>query len=409
VALAESAMTSVLLEWLNLLARGAHVVAAIMWIGDSFLFMWLDSQLQRPRTPREGDVIGELEMAHGGGFYEVVKRRSLDALPPTLHTFKWESYTTWITGFLLLCIVYFGGGRAMLLGAESGLSQGAAIGLCLGALAVATVLYHGLCRTPLIGDVRAFGLVGLGLVGALTWGLCAVLTPRAAFLMTGATLGTIMSSNVLLVIIPAQREMVAATRERRPVDTSKGTRAKQRSTHNHYLTLPVLLAMLSNHFPSLYGHDLPWLVLALLCVVGVGVKVVMNARRRTPAVVWAGTAVALAAVVGMTLPLPAGGAGAAAAAGGPPVAFADVQRVVQTRCVSCHAAQPTDPNWAAPPAGVVLETPAQVAAQAPRILVRAVQTKTMPLGNLTGMTDDERALLGRWIAQGAEISAGAAP
>lgn len=398
-------MDPILHEWLNLIVRWAHVIAAIMWIGDSFLFMWLDSKLAKPTQPREGDVVGELWMAHSGGFYEVVKRKSLTALPPELFWFKWESYTTWITGFLLLIIVYWLGGRAMLLEATSPLSYQAAVGVSLGGLVGATVLYHLLCRTPLIRSAKAFGVVGLALLLATAWGLQQILTTRAVFLQIGAMLGTIMASNVFLVIIPAQRHMLAATRAGTQVDTSYGMRAKQRSTHNHYVTLPVLFTMLSNHFPSLYGHAQAWAVLGLLAVVGVGVKYVMNFRQKTPAWAWAGTAVALAGVVAMTAaPVQAGGADAHLA-DAPKVSWKTAEVIVQARCVTCHAQRPTNPAFAAPPQGVVLETPEQVRAQAGRVLARAVHTKTMPLGNLTGMTDEERRLLGAWIVQGADPQA----
>jgi uncharacterized membrane protein/cytochrome c551/c552 len=370
-------MSPAVQEWLNLAVRWAHVIAAIMWIGDSFLFMWLDSQLRKPERPREGDVVGELWMAHSGGFYEVVKRKSLDALPPQLHWFKWESYTTWITGFLLLIVVYYMGGRAMMVDASSSLSHEAAIGISLGLLAGTVVVYDLLCRTPLVKDGRVFGVVGLAIMVGAAYGISRYFTPRAAFLQVGAMLGTLMASNVFFRIIPAQKHMLAATREGRPVDTSYGMRAKQRSTHNHYLTLPVLFTMLSNHFPGMYGHEHP--------------------------VVLVGTAAALVAVAVMTSPKVM--AIDPAYASGAKVSFATAQMIVQTRCVTCHADKPTNLSFLAAPSGVMLDTPERIAAYAPRIFARAVQTKTMPLGNMTFITDEERKLLGAWIAQGADIHA----
>lgn len=398
-------MEPFLLEWLNLLLRVAHVVAAIMWIGDSFLFMFMDSHLVAPTRPREGDVAGELWMTHSGGFYEVVKRRSLrpDELPAALHWFKWESYSTWITGFFLITVVYYLGGAAALVPADGPLGGGAGAALSLGLLLGGVLLYQLLCRTALVGRYRLFGLLGLTLVTLLAWGLGRVFTPRAVFLQIGAMLGTIMSSNVLLTIIPAQQHMLAMTRAGQPVDTSYGLRAKQRSTHNHYLTFPVLLAMLSNHLPAVYGHAQAWLILALLFVFAVGVKQVMILRGQTHPLVLMGTLGAFLTAAGMTLPSAAGYDPALAKlAEGPPVTWATVRQVLDARCVTCHAAQPTNPAFLAPPGGVMFETPAQVTAQAARIMVRAVQTRTMPLGNLTGMTDQERAFLGAWIAQGAD-------
>jgi len=396
-------MSPVVQEWLNLVVRWAHVIAAIMWIGDSFLFMWLDSQLRKPDRELKGEVVGELWMAHSGGFYEVIKRKSLETLPPQLHWFKWESYLTWITGFLLLIIVYYLGGRAMLTEAGSTLSHGAAVGISLGLLAGTVAIYDVLCRTPLVRDNRVFGVVGLALTVGAAYGITQVFSPRAAFLQVGAMLGTLMASNVFFRIIPAQKHMLAATKEGRPVDTSYGARAKARSTHNHYLTLPVLFTMLSNHFPGLYGHPLPWAVLGLLFVAGAGLKYIMNFRRHTHPVVLVGTLAAFAGVFVMTAPK--GLAIDPAYAEGPKVSFATAQMIVQTRCVTCHAQAPTNPSFAAAPSGVMFDSPERIGAYSERIFVRAVQTRTMPLGNMTFMTDDERRLLGAWVAQGADLAA----
>ncbi len=396
-------MSPTVLEWLNLALRWAHVVAAIMWIGDSFLFMWLDSHLERPRKPREGDVQGELWMTHSGGFYEVVKRKSLrpEEMPPRLYWFKWESYSTWITGFFLITIVYYLGGGAMLVEPGGPYLHAEAVALSIVLLGVGVVFYDLLCRTGLEKNLPLFGIVAVGLLMALTWALHLVYTPRAVFLQVGAMIATIMSSNVLLRIIPAQRHMLAATRAGQPVDTSYGARAKLHSTHNHYATLPVLFLMLSNHFPSVYGNARPWLVLGLVGVVGVGVKLFMNQRFAMHPVKLVGTAAALVTVVWLTLPQAAALPGLDAS--GERVAYSDVHHVIQTRCTTCHATQPSDPMFPVAPVGVVLETPEQVHALRERITVRAVHTKTMPLGNLTGMTEEERALVGRWVAQGAEL------
>lgn len=396
-------MNPVVQEWLNLVVRWAHVIAAIMWIGDSFLFMWLDSQLRKPGRPLEGEVVGELWMAHSGGFYEVVKRKSLQALPDPLHFFKWESYSTWITGFLLLIIVYYLGDRAMLTDASSSLSHGQAVHISLGLILAGLIVYDGLCRTPLIRDNRLFGAVGFVLITAAAYGITLVFTPRAAFLQVGAMLGTIMASNVFFRIIPAQKHMLASTREGKPVDTSYGARAKQRSTHNHYLTLPVLFTMLSNHFPVLYGHSEPWAVLALLFIAGAGMKYIMNFRARTHPVVFAGTLGAIVTVAALTAPKSV--EMDPALASGPKVSFATAQAILQNRCVTCHAEKPANRSFSAPPSGVMLDTPERIKAHAQRAFVRAVQTHTMPLGNMTGMIEEERQLLGKWIAQGADIQA----
>lgn len=398
-------MEAHLQEWLNLVVRLIHVVAAIMWIGDSFLFMFLDKSLEAPRAPREGDVIGEMWMTHGGGFYELVKRRSLtlEEMPPTLHWFKWESYTTWMSGFTLLVVVYYmTGGSYLVDPTVSRILPWQAILLSIGLLVVGWLLYDTLCNL-LVKHTEVLAALCFGLVVAAGWGLMQVLSARAAFVHVGALMATCMSANVFFRIIPGQKKMLADTLAKRPVDTSFGVRAKTRSTHNHYITLPVVLLMLSNHFPSLYGAAHAWLVLALLFVFGMGVKWVMNFKARSHPVVLAGTVLSLAGIVFLTLPKPS--AAMAALAGGEPVPYALVHEIVQERCVSCHAAKPANASFPAPPAGVALETPELVRQYAQRILVRVYDTKTMPLGNMTGMTEGERALVGRWVAQGATLGA----
>lgn len=397
-------MSAFLIEWLNVLLRGAHVVAAIMWIGDSFLFMWMDASLRRPRPGREGDVAGEMWMTHSGGFYEVVKHRTLAALPEHLYWFMWQSYSTWLTGMLLLVVVFGLGGRAMLLGPDSGLSHGAAFALALAVLAAGWLLYEALCRLPGLRG-PAFAAVGLAVIGVAAFALTRVFTPRAAFLLVGAATGTLMTANVFFVIIPGQARMLAATREGRPVDASHGARAKARSTHNHYLTLPVLLLMLSNHFPALWGAPHAWAVLTLLFVIGAGVKRFMNELGATPWPVLAGTLAALAGAVALTLP-PGPGPDVRALARHASVDDEAARAIVLARCVSCHAARPGNEAFASPPAGVVLENAEQMRAYAGRIVYRVVETKTMPLGNLTGITDEERRTLGAWAWQQSHGTAG---
>jgi uncharacterized membrane protein len=394
------------LEWLNLAFRWIHVIAGIMWIGDSFLFMWMDRNLRPPTRPRDGAVVGELWMVHSGGFYEVVKRRYLapNEVPSHLHWFMWEAYTTWISGFFLLGIVYYFGGAVFLIDhGVARLSPAAAIALSLGVLAAGWLVYELIWSSPLAKrPALAASLSCLLIVGA-TWGLTQVFSGRAAFIHVGALLGTLMAANVARHIVPAQSRMLAATRAGEPVDVTLGENAKRRSTHNHYLTLPVLFTMLSSHFPSTYGHPLAWLVLTLLMIVGAAVKVVMNDRGRTDRRVLALGLAALVAVVALT----ARGSGAGIAgpdlSGAPPVAFAEARAIIEARCVSCHAVKPAHPSFPEPPGGVALDDPERIRSFAPRIMERAVTTRTMPLGNLTGMTDEERLTLGAWIAQGAKV------
>lgn len=286
----------------------------------------------------------------------------------------------------------------MLVDASSALSYPMAVALSAGSLVGAVLVYDALCRTPVAQNMRVFGVVGVVLIMATAWGLLQVFSARAVFLQVGAMLGTVMASNVFFRIIPGQKLMLAATAAGEPVDASRGALAKMRSTHNHYLTLPVLFLMLSNHFPTLYGHDLAWLLLGLMCVAGVGIKYVMNVRTRTHPVVVIGTLAAVLAGVSLTVPR---ARAATESAAGAAVSYAQVETILAARCTSCHAKAPTNPAFGAAPVGVLLDSPAEVVAHRDRILARAVHTKTMPLGNLTGMTDDEREVLGRWIAQGA--------
>ena len=394
-----SGAVPLLLEWLGALARWVHVLAAIMWVGDSLLFMWMDASLEPPRMPRAGDVAGEMWMVHSGGFYEVVKRRSLRPaeLPPNLYWFKWQSYTTWLSGVFLLAVVYWLGGGAVLLESGARLTRGGAVAVSAGALVAAWLVYDAACRSPLARKPWLLaGVLTLALAGAV-FGLTRLFGARAAWLETGAMLGTVMTANVWRVIVPGQARMLAQTRAGVPVDTAPGVLAKLRSTHNHYLTLPVLFMMLSQHFPSGYGHPLGWLVLLLVSGAGVALKYVMNARGRSD---WRAVAVgtaALLAAIGLTARPGAGGAvtGATLAAAIPDEqAFAIVQR----RCTTCHSEKPSNPSFPEPPSGVKLDRPERLRAMAPRVLVRAVETRTMPLGNLTGMTDAERDTLGAWIA-----------
>ena len=397
-------MPQLAIDWLHLLLRWLHVVAAIMWIGDSFLFMWMDSNLSPPSRPRTGAVAGELWMVHSGGFYEVVKRRFLapDELPQTLYWFKWQAYGTWITGFLLVGIVYyFGGGIFLVDRTGPHLGTAAAIAASLAVLFGGWLVYDALWSSPLARRPGVAIAISCALLGGVAFGLTRLFSGRAAFLHFGAMLGTIMAANVWRRIIPAQDQMLAATRAGTPVDVSLGARAKQRSTHNHYLTLPVLFTMLSNHFPMTYGHPLNWLLLILLTILGASIKYVMNFRLARSRWIPAAGIASLLALIALTA-RPAARA-STTASGGPQVPFAAAQAIVERRCLTCHSEHPTNPSFPEPPSGIKLDSPERMRALAPRIQVRAVETKTMPLGNLTGMTDAERDSLGAWIAQGARL------
>ena len=391
------------LSWLNLALRWGHVITGIAWIGTSFYFNWLNSRIAPPAGRAEPGVAGELWSVHGGGFYRFVKYAVAPAqLPATLHWFRWEAYATWLTGVSLLALIYYLQAGAFLVAPGSALAPGVVIGIGVGTLVVSWLVYDSLCRSPLGRRPVLLTALGFALVTALAWALTRVMSPRAAYLHVGTAIGTIMAANVLMVIIPSQQAMVAALARGQPPDALRGNQAALRSLHNNYLTLPVLFIMVSNHYPATYGSWLNWAILAGLSVVGALTRHWFNLRNQGRRAAWILPAAALGmvALAFVTQPkrVPAPPAGAT---GGE--AFSDVRVVIARRCAACHSATPTLPGFAAAPAGVLLDTPDQIRSQAPRIEAVAVTTQTMPFGNVTGMTTDERELLGRWIREGARL------
>jgi uncharacterized membrane protein len=388
-------------EWLDLLFRWLHVIAGIVWIGSSFYFIALDNHLRPPKDRRDAErgVGGEAWEIHGGGFYQVQKFRvAPPQLPEPLHWFKWEAYTTWLSGFALMIVLYYVNADTYLIDKSvADLSQAGAIAISVGLLAVSWVVYDVLCRLLRREALLAAALLGLTTLGA--WGCSRLFSGRAEYIQVGAMLGTIMAANVFLVIIPAHWELVRAKQAGREPDPAPGIRAKQRSVHNNYLTLPVVFAMISNHFPSTYGHSYSWLVLLVLMVTGAWVRHFFNLRH-TGRTVWAIPLTAALAIAGVAVAIrPQSGTGVARVTTSVP--FVRARAIVEQRCVPCHSAHPTKTSSA--PLGIVLDTPAQIETQAGLIERVAVATRTMPLGNATGMTDRERALLGAWIRQGAKI------
>src|SRR5213594_4443665 len=390
-------MDSVILDWLNIGLRWVHLIAGIGWIGTSLYFMWLDAALIRADPPR-GDVEGHTWLLHSGGFY-LVERRKLPPgqLPSPIHWFKWEAAMTWLTGFPLLVLVYYLTRGVYLVDPSiSSIAPAQAVTLGIGVLIVGWAVYDLLWSSPLArGSGLAAALVSWVLLLVVVYGLTRVLSGRAAYIHTGAMLGTIMVANVWMRIVPAQRDQIAAATAGRTPDATLATRAKQRSTHNSYVTFPVIFMMLSHHYPGTYGHPLNWLILVLLIVVGAGVRHVMIAREKgRPADWWlVPVTSALAAVIYLTSPAWL----AAPARGGDPVAFAAVKDVIDRRCVSCHSRTPTDDIFRIAPNGVTFDTPESIRARVETIRDRTVVLKNMPLGNKTGMTDAERSLLARWL------------
>jgi uncharacterized membrane protein len=389
-----------LLDWANFLVRWLHLITGIAWIGGSFYFVWLDNHLREPDAELKArGVSGELWAIHGGGFYNPQKYLVAPArLPADLHWFKWEAYTTWLSGFAMLVIVYYAQSRAMMVGSGP-LSPAGAVGLGLGSLVAGWLVYDLLCRSPLAARPLLLGTVFGAFMLAAAAILAARLDGRAAYLHVGAMLGTVMAANVLMVIIPGQRRMVEAMRAGRTPDPRDGQRAKQRSVHNNYLTLPVLFVMISHHYAMFTHHRLNWLVLGVVALAGVLIRHFFNLRHKgTTDWRWPAAGVTLLVAVAVAIGPAATVAPAAASAG---ANFAQVRRIVSARCVPCHAQAPSFAGFAAAPAGVILERAEQIAQQAQRIHQQAVVTRAMPIGNLTGITEDERQAIAAWYASGA--------
>ena len=396
-------MEAYLADWLNLPVRWLHMIAGIAWIGASFYFVWLDNHLQPPKTQSDSDkgVGGELWSVHGGGFYHAQKYRvAPPALPETLHWFKWEAYTTWLSGMLLLALVYWVGAEVYLIDPSvADLTPLSATGISLAFIVAGWFVYDGLCRSPLVSNGTLFAAILLLLSALLAWGLCQVFGGRGAYIHFGAVLGTIMAANVFFVIIPGQRQMVAAAERGEAPDPLPGIRGKQRSVHNTYFTLPVLFTMISNHFAMTYGHEYNWAILVAISLAGALIRVYFVARHsgRASPLPLAAAALLLSIVAAAIAPR-----GSAAGAGS--ADFDAVRRIVHERCTSCHAVSPVHAAFQAAPAGVILETDSQIAAEAARIHHQTVVTRVMPIGNLTNISEEERALIDRWYQAGAAVS-----
>jgi len=383
-------------EWLDLLVRWLHVVAAIAWIGSSFYFIALDNHLRPPKDEADAErgVGGEAWEIHGGGFYQVQKYTlAPKALPEPLHWFKWEAYTTWLSGFALLIVLYYVNASTYLIDKSvADLQPWEAIAISIGLIVAAWLVYDGLCRA--ISNDLVIAAALLVLVTLAAWGVSHLFSGRAEYIQIGAMLGTIMAANVFFVIIPAHWDLIRAKEAGREPDAAAALEAKRRSVHNNYLTLPVVFTMISNHFPITYGHSYSWLILVCLLVIGAWVRHFFNVRHTGRTAWW----VPVTAVVGIAVIAVAIRPGGSS--GGTAVPFTRAQAIVQERCVPCHSEHPTKVDSA--PMGIVFDTPKQIAAQASLIEQVAVNTKVMPLGNQTGMTQAERDALGAWIRQGAK-------
>ena len=396
-------MQAYVLDWLGLLVRWFHLTAGIAWIGASFYFVWLDDNLNRQVTDaeREHGIDGQLWGVHGGGFYHSKKYLTGPVGEPLsnhLHWFYWEAYSTWLSGMAMLAIVYWAGASSFLIDESVlDLTVPEAIAISIGSIVAGWFVYDALCRIFERNEVALWTAIGAFLLLA-DWGLFHVFGARAAFIHVGAIMGTIMVWNVFFIIIPGQRKVVAQLRAGQVPDPRPGALGKQRSVQNTYFTLPVLFIMISNHYPMTYSGPYGWLVLAGISIAGVLVRrfYVLTHFKRVVIALPVAAMVVLAIVAYAIAPR------LAATSAGRAVAYAQVGPIVAERCAVCHAAHPTQAGFSAAPAGVLLDTPEHIVANAPLIRAQAVATHAMPLGNLTHMTGAERTTLGAWIDSGAK-------
>lgn len=433
-------MEAHLMEWLNLSVRWVHMITGVAWIGASFYFVWLENNLNRV-NPKDG-LAGDLWAIHGGGIYHLEKYKlAPPTMPDNLHWFKWEAYFTWMSGVALLCVVFYANPTLYLLAPGSSLSGPEGVLLGIGSLFVGWFIYSFLCDSALGKRPALLGFILFVLLIAAAYGFSKVFSGRGAYLHVGAVIGTIMVGNVFRIIMPAQRALVAAIAENRTPDPALPAKGLLRSRHNNYFTLPVLFIMISNHFPSTYGSQYNWLILAGIAVAAVLVRHYFNTRHNSQKYAWTlpvgalamiclayvtgpkplatapDVAKAPAAIEYQPLPETALGGGLKPAAPATPapapaeaapaqasIDFDKVHGVIQERCAVCHSAKPTSPLFSTAPAGVMFDTPQQIQQMAPRIQAQAVASQIMPLGNITQMTQQERDLIGTWINQGARTN-----
>ena len=393
-------MSGHLIELLDLTFRWVHVIAGIMWIGNSLLFNWLDRNL-RPSSRGAPELYGDIWLLHSGAFY-FVEKTSLagQPMPAPLHWFKWQAYTTWLSGTALLIVVYYVGGRALLVDpSRMALTPTAAVSIAVGTIVVGWLVYDVLWQYVAPRSETLAGVLSVSALVLIVFGATTVLSGRAAFLHIGAMLATIMAGNVAMTIMPSQRVLVDAVAAGTPPDPKVAAAAKTRSIHNNYLTFPVIVLMLSNHFPGVYGHHASWLLLLVLIAIGALVRHVLNIRvtfaQWVPAL---GATLATGFAVLFLVGRPVSSAPTVTDNAVPAqVSFEDARSIIDRRCSACHSASPSITEFGPTPGGVSFDDPARIEALAERIRVRAIETRTMPLGNRTNMTDVERATLARWL------------
>ncbi|MBV1906870.1 MAG: urate hydroxylase PuuD [Pseudomonadales bacterium] len=399
-------MEAYILEWTNLLLRWLHVITGIAWIGSSFYFVWLDNHLLPPLDKNRA-LAGEVWSVHGGGFYQARKYRlAPEIMPDPLHWFKWEAYSTWISGFLLLTLVYWYGAETYLIDpSRADLSKTSAVFTGLGGLILGWVIYDLMCRSPLASND---GLLGTGIILLLTtaaYGFCQLFGGRGAFIHFGAMIGTIMVANVFFIIIPGQKKIVSAASKGETPDPTPGIKGKQRSVHNTYLTLPVLFVMISNHYAFTYSGEYNWIVLLGIALLGVLVRAFFISRHKighdSPlnqtresnrrSILLVLIFLVLASIIYSGKPASQQANSSVTAS------FSDIEPIIKKHCVVCHSSKPTQVGFNTAPLGISFDTQVDIVRQALLIHQQAVVTKAMPIGNLTGISAAERLKIDAWF------------
>jgi uncharacterized membrane protein len=391
----------ILWAWVEALLRWVHVIAGIGWIGSSFYFVHLDLSLRKSRALPE-QASGDTWQVHGGGFYHMVKYMVAPAkMPDELTWFKWEAYATWLSGIVLLTVIYYFGAELYLIDKDVfALSPVSAALLSAAGLILGWVVYDLLCKSPLGENDGLLAIVGFVLLVAVAYGFTHLFSSRGAFMELGALIGTIMAANVVMVIIPGQRKVVNALIAGKVPDSIYGKRGKQRSVHNNYLTLPVVFVMIGNHYPMAFATRWNWVIWALIIVIGACVRHFINMRHKQHKLLWWTWGLASACVIGVIFLSFQGPAKSSQASAPAPtkVAFGDVEVIIATRCSMCHAPEPLWPGVTWPPKGVMLDTPERIKLQRSQIALQAASTSAMPPSNITEITPEERTVLAAWAS-----------
>jgi len=394
-------METYIIEWLSLIVRWLHVITGVAWIGASFYFVWLDNSLQNPpQWKKDKGIKGDLWAIHGGGIYEVAKYRlQPEQMPETLHWFKWEAYTTWITGMLLLAIIYYLGADSYLIDKRvADLSQLQAIAIGIGIIVVSWIVYESLCSSPVAKNGLLISALLIVFATAIAYLLAQLFSGRGAYIHFGAVIGTLMAGNVFRVIIPGQKALVTAILEGKEPDEKWAIKAKLHSTHNTYLTLPLLFIMISNHYPMTYDHNFNWLILlAITAITALARQFFIlkhkGIHKHSILIISAMGTLALAIMIAPKQAAPIGNTDNIDSE----QLSAQVLSIIKERCATCHAKNPTDEVFTMAPDGVVLETMDDIDQWAPQINTRSVQSHNMPFMNKTGMTQEERNTVARWL------------